>query len=288
MGISMENRISTKQLLLAFLSIPLMVAANIVASLVGGVPSMLGFPEWICNILFTVLYVATAVFSIKHLCCYVLKIPMAEFRVSRLHIGGIWAVAALFLPLLVTAVLLYLPGRFQKNCFDATETAGIITAAVFYYGIGAGIVEEVVFRGVVMAALEKRFNKTVAVLVPSVLFGLIHVFGNELDAVSFLLLLVSGTAVGVMFSLVTLESGSVWSSALMHAVWNCIMIGGIFSIGASHSEEALYTYELNSTSVLLTGGDFGIEASVAAIGGYALFAAIALLLIRHNKRKDKV
>ena len=38
-----------------------------------------------------------------------------------------------------------------------------------------GIVEEVVFRGFIMTALERRWNRWAAVLLPSVLFGLVHI-----------------------------------------------------------------------------------------------------------------
>ena len=56
-----------------------------------------------------------------------------------------------------------------------------MTGGVFYYGLAAGIVEEVIFRGVILGCLERRWNREIAVLVPSVLFGLVHRIGASLD-----------------------------------------------------------------------------------------------------------
>ncbi|MFR8460535.1 MAG: lysostaphin resistance A-like protein [Ruthenibacterium lactatiformans] len=76
------------------------------------------------------------------------------------------------------------------------------------------------FRGVLMTAVERRWNKTAAVLGPSLAFALLHVLGRELSFAGILQLLAAGTAVGVLFSLVAYESGTVWCGAAMHAVWN--------------------------------------------------------------------
>lgn len=51
-----------------------------------------------------------------------------------------------------------------------------------------------------------------------------------MNIISILLLLVAGTSVGIMFSLIVYESGSIWCSALVHGTWNIIMIGGILTI----------------------------------------------------------
>lgn len=44
---------------------------------------------------------------------------------------------------------------------------------------------------------------------------------------------------GVLFSLVAYESGTVWCSAAMHAVWNMVMIGGVLHIGPEPDGYAL-------------------------------------------------
>ena len=137
-----------------------------------------------------------------------------------------------------------------------------------------------------MSTLEKRCNKIVAILAPSVLFGLIHIIGSDLDWLSIIQLIIAGSVVGILFSLVTYESGNVWNSAVMHAIWNIIMIGRILQISESAEEFTIYNYVLDTDSFLITGGDFGVEASIFAVLAYLVFAALAIYLMR--KRGESV
>ena len=57
-----------------------------------------------------------------------------------------------------------------STSYDALSRDGYIIQqcayAVFLSGAGAGIVEEVVFRGVIMKAIEKAYNIKMAILLP--------------------------------------------------------------------------------------------------------------------------
>ena len=92
-----------------------------------------------------------------------------------------------------------------------------------------------------------------------------------------------GSAVGVLFSLVAYESGTVWCGAAMHAVWNMVMIGGVLHIGPEPDGYALLNYVLDSASPLVTGGDFGVEASLPSIAVYLGFSALALVRLKRSK-----
>ena len=88
-----------------------------------------------------------------------------------------------------------------------------------------------VFRGVILNVLKKKWNIKAAVIVPSILFGFVHILGMNFSVGSCLLVILAGTMVGVMFSLIAIESGSVWNSGVVHAVWNIVIIGGGLAIG---------------------------------------------------------
>ena len=89
--------------------------------------------------------------------------------------------------------------------------------------------------------------------------------------------------VGILFSIVTYESGSIWSSAVMHGVWNIVMIGGILHIGISAEETSIFNYVLDTESFLISGGDFGVETSIFAIIAYLSFGILALY--RYKKKQ---
>ena len=126
-------------------------------------------------------------------------------------------------------------------------------------------------------------NLLIAVIVPSVLFGALHVLGTGFSLGSILLVVLAGTAVGIMFSIIAIESESIWCGGLVHAIWNILMIGGGLSISSSVDEHALATYVLQPKSVAITGGEFGVESSVISLLGYIVVALIAYVRIRKKR-----
>ena len=266
---------SAGRALLSLLGVAALVAAQIFASLAG----MLPLPRWALYPLYCLLYTAATVLLVLALARWVLRAPVSVFRLVPVTLRPVWAACAVLLPALVCALFLLLPGRMEFHAVTGEVLAEKLTFAVFYCGISAGVAEEVVFRGLLMGALEQRWGRGVAAVVPSMVFACLH-WSSTLNLVSAVLLFVAGTAVGLMFSLITYESGSVWSAALVHAVWNCVIIGGLLSIGAPADGEALLCDTLDTRAVVLTGGEFGIESSLFAVLGYVGVCAFALVRLR--------
>ena len=166
---------------------------------------------------------------------------------------------------------------------NGNQMFNTLSAGVAFTGIAAGFVEEMVFRGVILNALKKRWNIKVAVIVPSMLFGIVHVLGQDFSIGSCLLVIIAGTMVGVMFSMIAIESGSVWNSGIVHAIWNVVIIGGGLAIGEKMDKYSIMTYVLNSKDFAITGGEFGIESSVISLFGYIIVAGIAFFMIKSRK-----
>lgn len=275
-----EDRITTSKTLLAiFLAMLILVIAQGIASLIYLIP----ISEVISPIINTILYVVLAYWGVKLLSEKVLKLSLRECRIDKPHVEIKWLTCAFVLPIAVMTILLCTPGDFVHNDINALHAIGTVITAVFVFGIGAGIVEEIIFRGLIMKALEKRWGKGVAILVPSIIFGLLHAIGADLHLMDLLMLLVGGTSVGIMFSLIVYKSGSIWNSAIVHGVWNIIMIGDILHINASNNENSIFSYNLLSNSFLLTGGEFGVEVSIVAILGY--LSVIAYIMCSMKKQK---
>ena len=278
------TKISTGKMIGAILlALVTLVLSQTVASLIGTVPVLIGAPIAIGNVIMGILYPIFAILIVKLLCKKMLKISMEDCKLPKFSLKPVWCIAAIIMPCMVSATFLLTSGHFENNAYDTLKVLELTAGAVFFYGIGTGIVEEVVFRGVIMTVLEKRFNKYVAIFVPSVLFGLVHIMTRDLDLLSIVQLIIAGSIVGILFSLVTYETGNIWNSALIHAVWNMIIVGGILHIGTGADEYSIYNYVLETDSFLITGGDFGIEASVISILAYSIFIVVALLLLKKKK-----
>lgn len=139
-----------RALLSILLAIAVLVAAQTLALLLGEVLLGAGVPGPACNVLTAVLYVLFALGGAALLCRFVLHLPLAALRIGRLRIRPVWALAAFALPALVLAGAILAGGRWEVHRFDAQTVWLTVTGGVFYYGLAAGIVEEVIFRGVIL------------------------------------------------------------------------------------------------------------------------------------------
>lgn len=272
-----------KTIVVIILALAILIVSQMLSMLIGNVPVMLGAPAAIGNVISGILYPFITFLGIKWLCKKILKASLEKCRITRFSVKPLWVVAAVIMPCIVSAVLLVTSGHWDNTAKSMLEIWKIVTGAVFFYGIGTGLVEEMIFRGVIMSALEYRCNKIVAITVPSVLFGLLHIIGNDLGFLDIIQLLVAGSIVGILFSLVTYESGNVWNGAIIHGVWNMIIIGGILHIGGAADEWSIYNYVLDTDSFWLTGGDFGIEASIVSVIAYLFFSVLAVVLMKKKK-----
>ena len=263
-----------------------LVVTQTLAMLAGSGIIVLGLPKAAGNVLAAILYPLLALIVLKIICGKILGVTLEDCRITSYKIKPIWAVAAFIMPAIVVFGLLMTSGHWDNLEMDSAQIADSITTAVFISGLAASTVEEAVFRGVLMKALEMRWNKAIAVIVPSVTFGAVHLLNGKLSLVSFIQLLVAGSIVGILFSLVTYESGSIWSSAFMHSIWNMCMASGILNIGTETSENCIFNYVLETKNSLITGGEFGIEASVISIGAYLIFTVIAVILLRKKSGEE--
>ena len=92
-------------------------------------------------------------------------------------------------------------GELEVNAVGCGD-AVLAVAASAMIALKSGILEEMLFRGFMMKLLAVRWNPYIAILVPSFVFGLVHIPAMESFTVGGVALLVaSGTMVGVMFSL---------------------------------------------------------------------------------------
>lgn len=268
----------------ALMSIIILAITQVLSITVFGIAAEFGLPVPIGNMGASILYIFLAYFAVKWWCSKILHFSLEDCRITKFSLKPIWCIAAIIMPCLVSGVLVMTSGHWQNTAMDSLEMWELITAGIFFYGIAAGIVEEMVFRGVIMHALEYRWNKQAAVIIPSVLFGLLHI-EPQLNFMSIIQLVIAGSAVGILFSLVTYESGTIWNSAVMHGIWNVVIIGNILHIGIEADEFSIYNYILDTDSFFISGGGFGIEASIVSIIAYLIFTGLAIILLKKRKSK---
>ncbi len=270
----------------SIVAILVLLVSQVVAQLLASVLVIIKIPTGICNIVAGLLYFVFTYFLLKVLMSKILKLNMVDYGFAKTGLKFKWCLIAIVLPLIVTGVyLLFFQGKFVPSDMNGNQIFTTLSAGIVFMGIAAGFVEEMVFRGVILNLLKERWNIWIAVIVPSVLFGLVHVIGMDFSLGSCLLVILAGTMVGIMFSLIEIESGSVWNNGLVHAIWNIVIIGGGLSIGEEADSYSVMSYVLDSKAFAITGGEFGIESSVIALIAYIVVAVFAFAMIM-KKQKD--
>lgn len=243
--------------------------------------------RWIQNIIFGILYVGLACLLTKVASVKIFKKELKDLYIPKIKIKPVWILVSFLLPISVSITFLLIGGDLTKNNLNIMQTRSIITNAIFSAGFGAGIVEEIVFRGMIMKSFEESFGKKVAIIVPSFIFSLFHISGQDLDFISIILVILSITSIAILLSLVVYESKSVWNSVIIHIIWNIIIIGEIFNISGIHNKYVIFSFVINSKNILITGGDFGIESSIISILLSILFSVFTYTLIKRRKRIQK-
>ena len=270
----------------SFLAIISLIVSQLLSQGIEELFAMVKIPQYIAAVISAILYPLFTFLCLKISIEKLLKIPLntLRFRGFKLNIAGI--IIAILLPAIVVISYLLMQGEWAESDISPADKVTVAVTGICYYSIAAGIVEEMVFRGVIMGLLEKWKNIKIAMIVPSVLFGLIHILNGALSPMSLFQLAAAGAVVGILFSLIAYHYDNFWNNALVHALWNASTIG-VMHVGTEPYENSIYTYVLNSRSMLITGGDFGIEASIISIIAYSLFIGILALMLRKKEGATK-
>jgi membrane protease YdiL (CAAX protease family) len=139
----------------------------------------------------------------------------------------------------------------------------------------SGTLEEVLFRGILQRHLEAVFGSWIALAITSALFGLGHIFNPDASwFAAFAIAVEAGILLGAAYML----TRRLWLAIGIHAAWNFTQ-GWVFSVPVSGGEVPLgllITRRIGPD--WLTGGDFGLEASVVAM----VVATLAGLFLLHR------
>ena len=107
---------------------------------------------------------------------------------------------------------------------------------------------------------------------------------DEFSVAGISLLVISGTLVGIMFSLITYMGNSISNSGLLHAVWNFVFVTDMIHITTAQGVygEPVFSIMIPSDNVLVTGAGFGVEASIISTIGY-LFVCGAVIQMKSDQ-----
>lgn len=180
----------------------------------------------------------------------------------------------------VVAVLSAL-GTYTVHSIGTLGDLGLVVSDMLARIAAGAFIEEVVFRLLLLQLLERSMGSAWALVVSSIAFGLAHL-GNE-GATPWVSILL-GVELGLLFGAAYLLTRRLWLCASLHLGWNFAQ-GPLFSIPVSGQTGASWLQADLSGPAWLTGGAFGAEGSVVAVG--VCLAGTVLLLILAKKRERR-
>jgi membrane protease YdiL (CAAX protease family) len=170
-------------------------------------------------------------------------------------------------------LIMYLTGGYNVSGFNSI-------AALWPFlimSIQAGIVEEILSRGIIFRIAEEGVGTWLSVLLSAFIFGFMHL-GNA-NATVFSSVSIALTA-GVILAMLYVTTRQLWVPIGMHIGWN-LTLGGIYGAPVSGGEPGGILVARFSGPDWLTGGAFGPEASVITLTVFILFG---IYLIRKSIR----
>jgi membrane protease YdiL (CAAX protease family) len=143
----------------------------------------------------------------------------------------------------------------------------------------AAFMEELLFRGILFRWIEAFAGSWAALVVTSALFGLAHIFNANATWMSSLAIMVeAGALLGGAYML----SRNLWVPMGLHAAWNFTQ-GFLFDVPVSGNDMHGLVQAKLSGPVLLSGGPFGLEASmIGVVLSIPLGAFLILLAVRRG------
>ncbi len=180
-------------------------------------------------------------------------------------------IAAILMTLIVACVALL--GSYSISGWGGSTSFAVL---LFGAGLQAAFVEEIVVRGIIFRFLEEFGGSWFALAFSSALFGIAH-YGNP-NATVFSSLAIAFEA-GIMLGGAYMLTRNLWLAIGIHFGWN-VTQGYIWDIPVSGGAVDELVESHTSGSELISGGAFGLEASIVALvlatvfGVYLVYRAV--------------
>ena len=248
------------------------------------IPGVVGYvllpnvPAYAAVPLSTIAAVVTLFAFKKYLSWYVEDGESLSFGGKARMMGIGWAVSAV--NFLAIIVCLFLCGYYRIVTVEFDVASQLSWLSLFLL---VGVVEEVIFRGILFRLITDKWNIAVGLTTSSLLFGLAHL-GNP--GATLWAALAIALASGWLFGMAYAYHQTIWVPIGMHWAWNYLE-GGVFGCAVSGTPldyRSLITPKISGTD-LLSGGAFGPEASIICVAiGIGISIVYTVLYIKKKKK----
>ncbi|MCO8303457.1 CPBP family intramembrane glutamic endopeptidase [Streptomyces sp. RKCA744] len=170
---------------------------------------------------------------------------------------------------------LYVYGAYEVHGF------GSLTGAIGLVGFmtGAAVTEELMFRGLLFRLVERGLGTYIALVLSGAVFGAAHLLNKDATLLGAAAIAIEA---GGMLAAAYAATRSLWLPIGLHFGWN-FAESGIFGTEVSGNGDTHGLMDASTSGAeLITGGEFGPEASVYSVLFGALLTIAFLWLARRR------
>jgi membrane protease YdiL (CAAX protease family) len=150
--------------------------------------------------------------------------------------------------------------------FQALGSALLMLAGYLVFFVLAGASEEIMFRGYILQNLREWPGTILAVVISSILFGLLHGLNPNFN----LLAALNIALAGAVYCYAYLITGNLWLPIAFHFSWNFFQ-GPVFSFPVSGMiSGGLLLTQMSQAGSVVTGGAFGPEGGLIGLAAQLL------------------
>ncbi|WP_141579488.1 CPBP family intramembrane glutamic endopeptidase [Actinomadura sp. WMMA1423] len=151
--------------------------------------------------------------------------------------------------------------------------------ALLGFMAAAAVTEEVMFRGVLFRIIEERTGSWAALALTGLVFGLVHLPNENATLWSALAIAIEA---GGMLAAAYIATRNLWVPIGLHFAWN-FAGGGVFGTEVSGKDAPDGLLDgVTSGPTAISGGAFGPEASLYAVGAGAALTVAFMWLARRR------
>ena len=243
----------------------------------------LNMPTWITAVTLFVyaILAATAIFF-----CKKFEKRTVSSMGLRKPFGAIEYAIGLLIGALMLGLSLLIPYSSGLITFKFNPAASVPLIILFFLGfVVQGASEEIFVRGYFMTSLARDIKASIAVIISSIAFSLMHLGNNGFSLIA----LINIILIGLFLGIYVFKRGNLWGACAIHTAWN-FALGNIFGISVSGMNilPSVFIAENNSSLNIITGGAFGIEGSICTTLVILIFITLALIMKPNPNEQSEV
>lgn len=230
------------------------------------------------EVAFDIAYILAAITTMVVISILHKKLTPLQLRISRQcsHETTIYELAAIFIIMKFFSMVIVVVGTYTDNELITAgnintdfSTMGVIDILflVISSSIVAPIIEEIIFRGILLNALGRVMSVKGAVLVSSVVFGLLH--RTSVATV------VTATVMGVVLACIYLVNRNLVNSMVVHGLYNFL------ALFLSYKAQIIDPWLSEVVGVV-------VGPVVVVFGGMAVYVTVCVIVYRRLKGKYRV